>query len=389
MDIQLSKDLGKYQTGIFKALTEKKNEVEATGKKLFNMFVGTPDFEVFPHIQKAISEACMNPDNFKYSLVDHPDLLKAVVAYYKKRYGVDLDTTEITSVNGSQEGLSHIGMALCDQGDYVLIPNPGYPAFEVSALFSKGTPYYYDLLEEHHYLPQLDSIPEEVLQHAKYMIVSYPYNPVCATAPAEFYDEVIAFAKKHNIIIVHDNAYSDILYDGVYGGSFLEHEGAKEVGVEFFSLSKSFNLTGARISFVVGNKKIVDGLKLIRSQYDFGMFLPLQYGAIAALTGPLDPVKEQCKKYEARRDALYNGMNDIGWPVEKCQGTMFSWARIPAKYSSSQQFCMDLVEKAGVLCTPGSAFGSNGEGYVRFALVLPPEEIRKMCAAIKESGILE
>lgn len=221
------------------------------------------------------------------------------------------------------------------------------------------------------------------------MLVSYPYNPVCAIAPREFYEELVAFAKKHNIIIIHDNAYSDIIYDGVYGGSFLEIPGAKEVGVEFFSLSKSFNLTGARVSFMLGNKKIVDALKLLRSQYDFGMFLPIQKAAIAALKGPKEAVKEQCRKYQERRDALCSGLRSLGWQVKDSKGTMFVWAKIPEGFASSQEFCLALMEKAGVICTPGHAFGSMGEGYVRFALVLPVEEIQEMLGVIKESGVLE
>ena len=220
-------------------------------------------------------------------------------------------------------------------------------------------------------------------------MVSYPYNPVCAVAPASFYEELIAYAKKYNIIVVHDNAYSDIIYDGVRGGSFLEFPGAKEVGIECFSLSKSFNLTGARVSFIIGNREIIDAVKLLRSQYDFGIFEPIQRAAIAALEGPLEPVREQCARYQERRDALCGGLRSIGWDVRDSQGTMFAWARIPEGFSSSQQFVMELMDKTGVICTPGDAFGSMGEGYVRFALVLPPEKIREMIEVIDQSGILK
>ena len=230
---------------------------------------------------------------------------------------------------------------------------------------------------------------EDIARRAKYIMVSYPYNPVCAIAPPEFYEELISFAEKYNIIVVHDNAYSDIIYDGVYGGSFLEHDHAKEVGIEAFSLSKSFNMTGARVSFFVGNKQIIDAIKLLRSQYDFGIFEPIQRAAIAALMGPLDGVKEQCRNYQARRDALCGGLRSIGWNVPDSKGTMFAWARIPEGFSSSQKFCMELMEKTGVICTPGDAFGSGGEGYVRFALVLPVETIQELIAVIDQSGILK
>lgn len=388
MEIEVSKRLEHFQTGIFAALNEKKEELVKSGKKVYNLSVGTPDFPVAEHVRKAILESAAKPEDFHYALRDLPELLEAVKDYYKERFGVEVSTEEIASVNGSQEGIAHIGMALCNPGDVVLLPNPGYPVFEVGGYFGGGELYFYDLKEENQFLPQFDEIPEDIAERAKYIMVSYPYNPVCAVAPKEFYEELIAFAQKYNIIVVHDNAYSDIIFDGAYGGSFLEFPGAKEVGVEFFSLSKSFNLTGARVSFVIGNKKIVDAMKLLRSQYDFGMFQPIQHGAIAALRGPKDDVKEQCRKYQERRDALCGGLRSIGWNVADSKGTMFAWAKIPEGFSSSQEFCMKLMEKTGVICTPGDAFGTMGEGYVRFALVLPVEEIQEMVEVIDASGIL-
>jgi LL-diaminopimelate aminotransferase len=387
--IETSDRLSHFQTGIFAALNEKKEELAKSGKKVYNLSVGTPDFPVAEHIKNALIEAAKNSDNFHYSLKDLPEMLEAVKNYYKKRFNVEVSVDEITSVNGSQEGIAHIGMALCNPGDVVLLPNPGYPVFEVGAYFGHATQYFYDLKEENDFLPDFSKIPEDIARKAKYIMVSYPYNPVCAIANDKFYDELIAFAKKYNIIVIHDNAYSDIIYDGVYGGSFLEHEGAKEVGVELFSLSKSFNLTGARVSFVVGNRKIVDALKLLRSQYDFGMFIPVQKAAIAALTGPLDFVHEQCIKYQERRDALCGGLRKIGWDIKDSQGTMFAWAKIPKGFNSSQEFCMELMDKTGVICTPGNSFGSMGEGYVRFALVLPVETINEMLVVIDNSRILK
>ncbi|MGN0141658.1 MAG: aminotransferase class I/II-fold pyridoxal phosphate-dependent enzyme [Roseburia sp.] len=389
MEIRVSKRLEHFQTGIFAALNEKKEALLASGRKVYNLSVGTPDFPVAPHVMQALLDAAKEPDNFHYTLRDIPELLEAVRDYYKERFHVELETDEIASVNGSQEGIAHIGMALCDPGDVVLLPNPGYPVFEVGAYFGGARLYFYDLKEENHFLPDFAEIPEEIARQAKYMMVSYPYNPVCAIAPGEFYEELIAFAKKYEIIVVHDNAYSDIIYDGEYGGSFLEYPGAKEIGVEFFSLSKSFNLTGARVSFVLGNKKIVDAMKLLRSQYDFGMFYPIQKAAIAALRGPKEGVKEQCRNYQKRRDALCAGLRSIGWEVSDSRGTMFAWAKIPEGFSSAQEFCMELMERTGVICTPGDAFGSMGEGYVRFALVLPVEEIREAIRVIDESGILK
>ena len=250
-----------------------------------------------------------------------------------------------------------------------------------------AVPYYYPLTAEHDFLPYVKGIPEEVAKKAKYMVVSLPSNPVGSIATPGLYEEIVAFAKKYDILIIHDNAYSDIIFDGNYGGSFLATPGAKEVGVEFFSLSKSFNVTGARISFLVGRPDVIAALRKLRSQIDFGMFLPIQKAAIAALTGPLESVKEQCKMYEERRDALCNGLRSIGWELPNGKGTMFVWAKIPGKRTDSMAFCMELMEKSGVIVTPGASFGSHGEGYVRFALVLPPDKIREAVEAIRCSGI--
>lgn len=384
-----SKRMQHFSTGIFTELNEKRDAMEKQGKKLYNLFVGTPDFPPAPHIMEAVQKSAAEPEDYKYSLRDLPELLEAVSDYYQERFGVSVTPDMITGVHGSQEGIGHVCMALCDPGDVVLLPNPGYPVFEAGAYLAQTEQYFYELKEENAFLPVLSDIPEDIAKRAKVMIVSYPYNPVCRTAPDSFYDELIAFAKKYDIFVIHDNAYSDIIFDGRVGGSFLQHEDALEVGAEFFSLSKSYNITGARVSFMIGRKDAVDALKLLRSQIDFGTFIPVQKGAIAALRGPKDYVKEQCQKYQERRDALCGGFRSIGWNVPDSEGTMFVWAPIPEGYTSSREFANAMVEKAGVLCTPGDAFGSCGEGYVRFALVLPPEELKKAVQAVKDSGILE
>lgn len=388
MDFEFSHNLEYFQTGIFNILEEKKQELIKEGKKVFNLSVGTPDFKPDKHVINALIEAAKDTDKWKYSLGDLDELLKAVCSYYKKRFNVEISKDEVMSVYGSQEGITHIGFSLCNEGDIVLVPNPGYPIFEIGPYLANAKIEYYPLLKENNYLPDLKNINEEVLRKTKFMIVSYPLNPVCAIAPSEFYDELISFAKKYNIIIVHDNAYSDIVYDGNVGGSFLSHEGAKDVGVEFYSLSKSFNITGARVSFLIGNKEIIKHFKMLRSQIDYGIFLPIQYAAIAALEGPLDSVYNHAKEYERRRDALCQGLRDIGWNVPNSKGSMFVWAPIPKKYNSSSDFCMKLMENTGVICTPGNAFGSLGEGFVRFALVLPVDTIKEAINRIKESNIL-
>ena len=376
-----------FKPGIFGALNEKKEELLREGRKVYNLSVGTPDFRPAPHVMKAMQDACGNPENYKYSLADLPELLEAVCYRYEKRFGVHISTDEVMSVYGSQEAMAHIGMVFCDPGDVILVPNPGYPMFEMSGIMAKADVQYYSIEEKNGYLPDLESIPEETLKRTKYMIVSYPLNPVCVCAPDEFYVKLIAFAKKHDIVILHDNAYSDITFTGKPGKSFLSFEGAKDVGVEFYSLSKSYNLTVARISFVVGNRDIISRFRLLRSQIDYGIFYPVQLAAIAALTGPDDFIEEQREQYAARNRALCGGLRSIGWNVPDSQGTMFVWARIPEGYESSVDFCMKLMEQTGVIVTPGSAFGSNGEGFVRMALVVDLEMISEIIRVLDASGI--
>ena len=387
--MQFSKTLNRFEPEIFAALNDKKIALEKEGRTIYNLSVGTPDFETPAHIKQALIDAAKDQNNWKYSLRDSERLVSAVQSYYKKRFDVALQPDEIQSCNGSQDGLGHIGMVLCDEGDTVLLPSPCYPAFITTVKMCGAEPYFYPMTKETGFLPKVWEIPEDVAKKAKFMIVSLPSNPMGSIGTPELYEEIIAFAKKYDILIVHDNAYSDIIFDGKVGQSFLSYPGAREVGVEFFSLSKSFNLTGARISFLVGRSDVVQAFRKLHSQVDFGMFYPVQGAAIAALTGPLDSVKEQCRKYQERRDALCGGLRSIGWDAVNSHGSMFVWVPIPEKFKSSMDFCLELIEKAGVICTPGISFGPVGEGYVRFALVLPPEKIREAVAAIDESGILK
>lgn len=389
MEISASKRLQRFQTGIFADINEKQENLKKSGKKIYNLSIGTPDFLAPDNVTKEIATASLDPHNYGYTLTDMPELLCAVRDYYKRRFNVEISPDEIVSVHGTQEGMGHLGLALIDEGDTVLLPNPGYPVFEAGMKLGSANIEFYPLLRENGFLPDFSKIPEETAQKAKLMVISYPYNPVCSTAPDGVYLDAIEFCQKHNIILIHDNAYSDIIFDGKVGGSFLRFDGAKTIGAEFFSLSKSFNVTGARISFLIGNKKIIDAVKLLRSQYDFGMFKPLQLGAIKALSEPFENVKKQCEKYQKRRDALCGGLRKIGWDVPNSEGTMFVWAPIPPKFKSSREFCMALMEQAGVVCTPGDAFGSLGEGYVRFALVLPENELQKIVEVIDKSGILK
>ncbi|MDE6992886.1 MAG: aminotransferase class I/II-fold pyridoxal phosphate-dependent enzyme [Lachnospiraceae bacterium] len=388
MSIQFAHRMKDYEAGIFQVLNEKKDEAERQGRTIYNLSVGTPDFPPAAHVVEAVVKASAKPENYKYALIDIPELIEAVQTRYKKRYGVTLQKDEIMSVYGSQEGIAHICLSLCDPGDVVLVPNPGYPIFGIGPSLAGAEVVTYDLKEEDHYLPDLNGMAEEVLARAKCMIVSYPLNPVCKAAPDEFYEKLIPWAAAHEILIIHDNAYSDIIYDGREGRSILRIPGAKETAVEFYSLSKSFNYTGARVSFLTGNKDVVACFKRLRSQIDYGTYLPVQYGAVAALTGSDQMVKDQCAEYQRRRDTLCGGLRRIGWPMEDSEGTMFAWAKIPAGYTDDVAFVMELVEKSGVLCTPGSSFGSLGKGHVRFALTMPVEKIKEAVEAIAASGMI-
>lgn len=388
MSIQFAHRMKDYEAGIFQVLNEKKDEAERQGRTIYNLSVGTPDFPPAAHVVEAVVKASAKPENYKYALIDIPELIEAVQTRYKKRYGVTLQKDEIMSVYGSQEGIAHICLSLCDPGDVVLVPNPGYPIFGIGPSLAGAEVVTYDLKEEDHYLPDLNGMAEEVLARAKCMIVSYPLNPVCKAAPDEFYEKLIPWAAAHEILIIHDNAYSDIIYDGREGRSILRIPGAKETAVEFYSLSKSFNYTGARVSFLTGNKDVVACFKRLRSQIDYGTYLPVQYGAVAALTGSDQMVKDQCAEYQRRRDTLCGGLRRIGWPMEDSEGTMFAWAKIPAGYTDDVAFVMELVEKSGVLCTPGSSFGTLGKGHVRFALTMPVEKIKEAVEAIAASGMI-
>lgn len=386
--IQFADRMKDYEAGIFQVLNDKKAEAEKQGRKIYNLSVGTPDFPPAQHVVDAVVEAAKRPENYKYALIDIPELTDAVQKRYEKRYGVTLEADEIMSVYGSQEGIAHICLTLCNPGDVVLVPNPGYPIFGIGPSLAGAEVVTYDLTGENHYLPDLDSMDEGMLARAKCMIVSYPLNPVCKTAPDEFYEKLIPWALKHQIVIIHDNAYSDIIYDGRMGKSILRIPEAKKISVEFYSLSKSFNYTGARMSFLTGNKEIVANFKKLRSQIDYGTYLPVQYGAVAALNGSDQMVKDQCAEYQRRRDTLCGGLRKIGWPMEDSEGTMFAWAKIPAGYTDDVAFVMELVEKSGVLCTPGSSFGTLGKGHVRFALTMPVEKIKEAVEAIAASGMI-
>lgn len=388
--MQFAKRMDRFGAGIFSKLLEIKNEKLEQGGQVIDLSIGAPNIPPAEHIRQSLCEAAAKPENYIYAISDRTALLEAVAEWYQRRYDVKLDAgTEICSLLGSQEGLAHIAMTVVDQGDVVLVPDPCYPVFGDGPLLAGAELYYMPQRRENGYIIQLSEIPEDVARRAKFMVVSYPNNPTTVMAPDSFYEELIAFAKKYEIIVLHDNAYSELVFDGKTCGSFLHFPGAKDVGVEFNSLSKTYGLAGARIGFCVGNAQVVAQLKNLKSNMDYGMFLPIQQAAITAITGGQECVAVTRRAYEKRRDVLCDGLKKIGWEMEKPEATMFVWARIPAHYEKSEDFAMDLVEKAGVLVTPGSAFGPSGEGHVRLALVRDEEELNRAVEAIRRSGILE
>lgn len=386
--MQASQRLDRFGAEVFASLNNKLLALKAQGKTIYNMSVGTPDFKPYDHVVEALTQAAQDPEMWKYALRDLPELKQAVCDYYERRFGVSgITPSMVQSCNGTQEGVGHLGLALLDPGDTILVPDPCYPVFEAGAKIADAKLEYYPLVAEHNYLPYVAGIDPEVADRAKYMIVSLPANPVGSVGTPEVYEEIIAFAREHDLLIVHDNAYSDIVFDGEPGGSFLQYPGALEVGVEFFSLSKSFNVTGARIGFLVGREDVVSAFAKLRGQIDFGMFFPIQKAAIACLNGPRDEVEAQRLKYQERRDALCDGLEGLGWERPNAHGSMFVWAMLPGGRTDSMAFCEELMEKAGVVVTPGASFGPSGEGHVRMALVLPPDQIALAVEAIREAGL--
>ena len=377
-----------FDMNIFSKLEDKKAEIAKSGREVINLSVGTPDFKPDDHVIAALKEAAGVADNFKYSLADLPELIDAVIAWYARRYGVTLERDQGVSVYGTQEGMAHVALPICNPGDLVIAPDPCYPVFMFGPRMAEAEIYYTPLKKENGFLIDFDSIPQDVAQRAKMIVVSYPNNPVTALATFEFYEKLVAWAKKYDVVVVLDNAYSELVMDEEPGMSFLKVPGAMDVGIEFNSLSKSYNLTGLRISFAMGNTEIIRNFRCLRSQIDYGISFPVQKAAIAALNGPQDILERNRKGYRERRDALCGGLRSIGWDVPDSPGTMFVWAPLPSGYDKSFDFVLELMEKTGVICVPGESFGPAGEGFVRFALVAGVPTIEKAVRLIAESGIV-
>lgn len=384
MKIVPSQIMEKLTTGIFTEIANKKQEVMNRGMDVIDLSVGSPNLSPPDFVIDSLIGYCEDASKYGYTLTGIPEFNQAVSYFYKQRYQVEINQDdEVLQLMGSQDGLSHLALAIVDQGDYVLVPDPGYPIYEASVMLSGGSVYPMPLMEENGYLPRLNEIPEEILKKTKMMIISYPGNPVAALANESFFTEVVEFAKKHNILVVHDFAYSELIFDDHPQISFMSVPGAKEVGIEFNSLSKTFNMAGCRIGYVVGNREAIHILAELKSQIDYGIFYPIQKAAEIALTSDYRVLDEQVKEYEKRRDSLIAGLGKAGWHVPKSPGTMFVWAKIPEGWTS-REFAFALIEQAGVAVVPGDAFGKQGEGYVRIALVQTAEKLAEAAERIQK-----
>ncbi|NQF15096.1 aminotransferase class I/II-fold pyridoxal phosphate-dependent enzyme [Brevibacillus sp. HB1.3] len=387
---QPSKRLNHLSADIFSEMDARKREVAKT-RTVYDLSIGSPDQQPDEKLLQTLIHAIQQPNSFRYPLSEGTATFREEVAHwYQYRFGVELAPDgEVHSLMGSQDGLAHFALAWTDPGDIVLVPDPGYPIYEGSLHLAGAVPYRMPLRAENEFLPKLTDIPEEIAARATFMILNYPNNPVSAVATLAFFEEVVAFAKRFDIIVVHDLAYSEMVFDGYQAPSFLQVPGAKEVGIEFNSFSKSFNMAGCRIAYVVGNADIIKPLAIVKSNIDYGVFLPVQQMAIEALRKDRESGGENtvAPVYQERRNVLLGALAKAGWSIPSPKATMFVWAAVPNGWTS-REFAFALLEQAGVVVVPGSAFGEEGEGYVRIALVQPPEILLAAVAAIDQSGIL-
>ncbi len=370
---------------LFARIDEMKAEQQKKGVDIIDLGVGDPDLPTPDHIVASLCEAAKNPENHHYpSYAGMPAFRTAVAGWYKNRFGVDLNAgKEVVALMGSKDGIAHIAEAFVNPGDYVLVPSPGYPVYRTGTLFAEGIVHEMPLTKKSAFVPVLDDIPEKVVASAKMMFINYPNNPTAAIAPEGFYREVVDFAEDHNIVVVSDNAYSEIAYDNYRAPSFLEVKGAREVGIEMHSLSKTYNMTGWRIGMAVGNADILAGLGRVKTNVDSGVFNAVQQAAITALSGSQDCVRTACAIYQERRDVLIAGLRDLGFDVPCPKATFYVW--MPVK--DCMAFSAKLLNEAGIVATPGIGFGSGGEGYVRFAITRPVARIREAIERMRRLGL--
>jgi LL-diaminopimelate aminotransferase len=375
---------------LFAEIDKKKEEAIKRGVDIINLGIGDPDQPTPNNIIEKLRESVKDSRTHHYPPYQGTtEFRQAVVSWYKNRFRVNLDPEqEVMALIGSKEGIAHIFLAFIDPGDFSLIPDPGYPVYKTGTLFANGFPYIMPLLEENDFLPNLEEIDEEVAQRAKLMFINYPNNPTAAVANKDFFEKVVRFAKKYDILVCHDFAYSEMTFDGYKTSSFLEIEGAKDVGIEFHSLSKTYNMTGWRLGFAVGNKDAISALSIIKTNIDSGAFKAIQEAGVEALTGPQDNIEKMNEIYTRRRDVIINGLNKLGWNLKPTKATFYIW--IPTlKNINSVDFANLLLEKTGIIVTPGIGYGEYGEGFVRIALTVEEKRLEEAIERLKKSSIIQ
>ena len=385
MKIEFSKRLKNLPPYLFVEIDKAKREARKQGRDLIDLGIGDPDLPTPGNIIEKLYQASKDPRNHKYALDQGmPVLRQAIADWYKRRFNVDLNPeTQILPLIGSKEGIAHMPLAFVNRGEYVLSPNPSYPPYRGSAILSDGKVQDMPLLEKNNFLPDFKKIPPPARKKAKLMFLNYPNNPTGAIADAGFYRKAIDFASKYNIIIAHDAAYSEMSYDGYKPMSFLEVEGAKDTGVEFHSLSKTYNMTGWRIGWVCGNARVVSGIAKVKSNIDSGIFSAIQIAGLEALSGPQEHIQKMRAIYQERRDVLCAGLKSIGWNFLKPEAAFYVWVSVPKGYDS-RGFAALLLEKCDIVVTPGVGFGKCGEGYIRFALTVSKERVQEAMERIQK-----
>jgi len=372
--MQLAKRIEDLPPYLFVRIARKIEEKKARGENVISFAIGDPDIPTPQHIIERLCQAARDPANHKYPESDGlPQLRRAISDWYKSRFGLSLDPDrEVLPTIGSKEGIGHIALCFIDPGNLALVPDPGYPVYSIGTMFAGGENYPLPLIKENNFLPDLDSVPNDVARKAKLLWINYPNNPTSAVAGIDFFKRVVAFAKKHDIAVCHDNPYTEVAFDGYRPMSFLQATGARDVGVEFHSLSKSYNMAGWRIGMVVGNEEMVNALARVKSNLDSGIPQAIQYAAIEALSGQQDCIEHHTAIYQRRRDLMVNMLNKIGLQVIPPKASLYIWAEIPQGYTSFD-FCEKLLEEASVVVTPGSGYGKYGEGYIRLSLTTPDD----------------
>ena len=385
MRIERAERLKKLPPYLFAEIDKAKREAQRQGRDIIDLGVGDPDEPTPSHIIEKLYEAAKDPSNHHYALdFGMRPLREAIARWYQRRFSVTLDPDrEILPLIGSKEGLAHLPLGLINPKDIVLIPEPCYPPYRSAAIFAGGHPEYLSLLEENDFLPQFDKISQRVLTRAKLLFLNYPNNPTAAIAPEGFFAQAVQFAQKNNILIAQDAAYSEIIFDDYKAPSILQVEGAKDLAVEFHSLSKTYNMTGWRVGWACGNRDVIAALSQVKSHIDSGIFQAVQIAAIEALyTGP-EHLKNLNSLYQQRRDLLCQGLNALGWEISRPCATFYIWTRLPKGHSDSIKFAQLLLEREDLLVTPGVGFGPSGEGYIRIALTVSKERLQEAIARIK------